>query len=100
MFLALCYRLPSCTGGYVEYSGIVCACGAFLALTLMQVRAVFEVYGVLEDPDTGKPLFNADAWKKAQNVLDEIEAGHCSDPPDSVLYIKQVCYELLPWPVL
>jgi hypothetical protein len=50
-----------------------------------RVRAVYEVYGPLQD-GTGKPLFNNAAWAKADNVLKEIIAGLASDPPDFIFY--------------
>ena len=41
-----------------------------------RVRAVFELFGNTIDPETKRPLFNAAAWKKANNVLPEIVAHH------------------------
>ena len=46
-----------------------------------RVRAVFEIYGPMQDQKTGKPLFGDEAWKKANGVLKEILLGHCSDHP-------------------
>ena len=37
-----------------------------------RVRAVFALYGPMEDSKTGKPLFNREAWVKAKGVLKEI----------------------------
>jgi hypothetical protein len=51
-----------------------------------RVRAVFELYGPMVDEKTGKPLFNAAAWKKANNVLKEILLGHCADMPGISFY--------------
>ena len=51
-----------------------------------RVRAVFVLFGNKIDSKTGKPLFNAEAWKKANNVLKEILAGHFSDPPGIPIY--------------
>ena len=42
----------------------------------IRVRGVYTVYGHLKDSASGKPLFNAAAWKKANNVLTEI---YCRD---------------------
>ena len=44
-----------------------------------RVRAVFELFGPLCDAETGKPLFNEAAWKKAKGVLSEILAGNAAD---------------------
>ena len=55
-----------------------------------RVRAVFEIYGPMLDKKTGNPLFNADAWKKANNVLREICLGYCSDPPGISFYTQRV----------
>jgi hypothetical protein len=46
-----------------------------------RVRAVFALFGNMLDSKTKKPLFNNDAWKKANQVLKEILAGVYSDPP-------------------
>ena len=45
----------------------------------LRVRAVFELFGPLCDAETGKPLFNEAAWKKANGVLKEILAGNVAD---------------------
>ena len=42
------------------------------------------------DSKTKKPLFNAAAWKKADNVLKEILAGLYSDPPGVQWYTKRM----------
>ena len=47
---------------------------------------VYVSFGHLEDSKTGKPLFNAAAWKRADNVLAEILMGLYSDPPNETLY--------------
>lgn len=51
-----------------------------------RVRAVFEVFGVLFDPNTDQPLFNKAAWEKANNILNEILCGYYSDPPGFQFY--------------
>ena len=55
-----------------------------------RVRAVFALFGPLLDSTTRRPLFNQEAWNKARNVLDEIIAGHCADPPDFAMYMARV----------
>ena len=51
-----------------------------------RVCAVYAVYGKLKDMKTGLPLFNANSWKHANNVLKEILAGNTADPPGMVFY--------------
>ena len=51
-----------------------------------RVRAVYELYGNMKDKKTDAPLFGEAAWRKAKNVLKEILAGHCSDPPGMSFY--------------
>lgn len=46
-----------------------------------RVRAVFALFGPLIDPATQKPLFNDNAWKKANLLLAEIARGFASDVP-------------------
>eukprot|EP00986_Skeletonema_menzelii_P017125 scaffold17631_cov148-Skeletonema_menzelii.AAC.1 len=55
-----------------------------------RVRAVFALFGNMLDSKTKKPLFNDEAWKKANQVLKEILAGVYSDPPDVILYSKKM----------
>lgn len=55
-------------------------------LLYWRVRAVFVAYGNIIDPKSGLPLFNAAAWKKANNILKEILLGHFSDPPGYSFY--------------
>ena len=55
-----------------------------------RVRAVFAMYGNIVDSKTNKPLFNKQAWNKAQGVLDEILEGYYSDPPGIQLYTKKL----------
>ena len=58
-----------------------------------RVRAVYATYGPVRDATTGKPLFNDAAWKKAKRVLEEILAGHVSDPPGESFYSQKLdCY--------
>jgi hypothetical protein len=51
-----------------------------------RVRAVFTLFGNMVDSKTKKPLLNAEAWKKANQVLKEILLGFYSDPPGENLY--------------
>ena len=55
-----------------------------------RVRAVFELFGPIQDKATGKPLFNDAAWAKANHVLKEILAGHASDPPGHEMYKARI----------
>ena len=58
------------------------------SLLYWRVRATYALYGNKVDSKTGKPLFNARAWKKANNVLKEIMLGYYSDPPGIEMYKK------------
>jgi len=60
------------------------------SLLYFRVRAVFVLFGKLVDSKTKKPLFNAKAWKCANNVLDEILLGYYSDPPGVQWYTKRL----------
>ncbi|EJK48190.1 hypothetical protein THAOC_33036 [Thalassiosira oceanica] len=60
------------------------------SLLYWRVRAVFVTYGRMKDSKTGKPLFNAEAWKKADNLLKEILLGYYSDPPGVPMYTKEL----------
>jgi hypothetical protein len=55
-----------------------------------RVRAVFTLFGNMVDSKTKKPLLNAEAWKKANQVLKEILLGFYSDPPGENLYSKKM----------
>lgn len=50
------------------------------------ISAVFRIYGPLKDSVTGAPLFTADNWRTAKNILDLIYRGYLSDPPGIALY--------------
>ena len=54
-----------------------------------RVRAVFVTYGQMIDSETGRPLFNAQAWKKAKNVLKEIRAGLYSG---TICFVQQIVF--------
>ena len=54
------------------------------------MRAVFEKMGNMTDSSTGKPLFNATAWKKANNVLKEILEGNAADLPGVEYYTQRL----------
>ena len=47
----------------------------------LRVRAVFQLYGQMKDSVTGKPLFNARAWRNANNILCEMRKGYYSNYP-------------------
>lgn len=51
-----------------------------------RVFAVLSKFGPLKDAKTGEPLFNDEAWKIAENVLENIRRGLYSDPPGVQLY--------------
>jgi len=55
-----------------------------------RVRAVFCTFGIMKDSKTGKPLFNARAWRKAKGVLKNILQGFASDPPGVPMYAYQI----------
>ena len=55
-----------------------------------RVRAVFATFGPRIDARTNKPLFDRNAWAKANNVLKEILQGHAADPPGQCLYKKRL----------
>lgn len=55
-----------------------------------RVRAVYVMYGKMNDSKTQKPLFNSNAWKKANNVLKDILQGYYSDPPHLKFYSKRL----------
>ena len=50
---------------------------------------MFVTYGNIKDKK-GNPLFNAEAWKKANNILKEILRGYYSDPPGVSMYTKKL----------
>ncbi|KAJ6448574.1 hypothetical protein C8R45DRAFT_1132891 [Mycena sanguinolenta] len=50
------------------------------------VHSVFMAWGPLKDSRTGLPLFNSAAWKVAKNILELIQNGFVSDPPNVQLY--------------
>ena len=47
---------------------------------------MYAVFGHLKDSKSKKRLFNEKAWKKADNVLNEILLGLYSDPPGFNFY--------------
>jgi len=61
-----------------------------------RVRAVFITFGNKIDSSTGRPLFNAAAWTKANNVLKEIQLGYYSDPPGHNFYTIRLTDEGTP----
>jgi hypothetical protein len=55
-----------------------------------QVRAVYVKFGNKRDSKTLKPLFNKQAWKRANSVLHEILRGEASDPPGFEFYTQRL----------
>jgi hypothetical protein len=55
-----------------------------------RVRSVFEVFGGKIDSETKTPLFNDNAWAKANNLLQEIRQGLYSDPPGFNFYAVEL----------
>ncbi|KAF8633831.1 hypothetical protein AX17_004351 [Amanita inopinata Kibby_2008] len=53
---------------------------------LPRVAKVLHSYGPLQDPKTGQPLFNQQAWDICTNVLENIRRGYYSDPPGIPFY--------------
>ena len=68
------------------YHGCVDRCIPRSKELFVRVRAVYAVFGHLKDSVTGRPLFNDAAWKRADNVLNEILLGLYSDPPSEKFY--------------
>jgi hypothetical protein len=54
-----------------------------------RVKLVLQIYGPLKDAITGQPLFNQASWDKVESVLENIQQGYYSDPPNIALYINQ-----------
>jgi hypothetical protein len=52
------------------------------------VHKVYKTYGPLLDFTTNPPLFNAQAWKDAKDILKSIHPGLLSDPLDVPLYFQ------------
>ena len=44
----------------------------------------------MRDMKTNVPLFNDEAWKKANNVLKEVLNGNISDHPDAIYYCQRL----------
>lgn len=56
------------------------------------VRDLFDAYGPLICPKSGRPLFDDHNSRIAANVLDSIMAGHVSDPPGVSFYFRMGVY--------
>jgi hypothetical protein len=56
------------------------------AVLAARIKRVFDFYGRQSDPKTKKPLFNADAKRKADSIVASALAGEISDPPNVQLY--------------
>ncbi|KAJ7754059.1 hypothetical protein B0H16DRAFT_1833181 [Mycena metata] len=52
------------------------------------VSQVYMLYGPQKDTKTKMPLFNAQAWHDAKNVLKAIKLGLLSDPPGVQVYFQ------------
>ena len=50
------------------------------------IKKLFSVWGPLKDAKTHLPLFNAQNWKTAKQILELIREGFVSDPPGIPLY--------------
>ncbi|KAJ7090458.1 hypothetical protein C8R44DRAFT_750974 [Mycena epipterygia] len=64
------------------------------------VNEVFKVYGPQKDSKTNLPLFNAQAWNDAKNVLKAIKLGLLSDPPGVQLYYQMYIEKKINLPIL
>lgn len=51
-----------------------------------RVRAVIVTFASKLNSKSGKPLFNGEAFKQWNNILNEILLGYYSDPPDHSFY--------------
>jgi hypothetical protein len=52
-----------------------------------RVSKTFSVYGPLKDAKpNGQPLFREDAWDNCKTILENIQRGYYSDPPNISLY--------------
>ena len=47
-------------------------------------------HGDKKDALTNKPLFNDRAWIKVKKILKEMLMGHCSDLPNTPMFMHQV----------
>ncbi|KAG2220365.1 hypothetical protein INT45_010751 [Circinella minor] len=45
------------------------------------VKKVFDTYVYLGCAKTGRTLFDDEAWRQSENVLNTIQLGHVSGPP-------------------
>jgi hypothetical protein len=57
-------------------------------ILLPRVSAVFSTFGPLLCSKTKLPVFNAESWKQAANILHSIKLGYLSDPFDVPIYVK------------
>jgi hypothetical protein len=58
------------------------------SILFQALKYVGEVYGNALDAKTGLPLFNKEAWKKWNSVLELARQGYLSDGDGLVLYTK------------
>jgi hypothetical protein len=66
------------------------------SLLYKRVRAVFSLFGKQMDVDSGKHLFNANAWKKANLLLKEIAKGYASDIPGKTYFYQRLGIDGMP----
>ncbi|KAG2217078.1 hypothetical protein INT45_013105 [Circinella minor] len=52
------------------------------------VKKVFDTYRYLRCAKTGRTLFDDEAWRQSENVLNTIQLGHVSDPPGISFYFE------------
>jgi hypothetical protein len=57
-------------------------------ILLPHVSAVIKTFGSLKDATTKQPLFNEQACEITQNILENVQHGYYSDPPNIQLYYK------------
>jgi hypothetical protein len=53
-----------------------------------RIATVLKTFGPLCDAQTKQPLFNEKAWVVAKNVLQHVQLGDYSDPPDVSMYFE------------
>ncbi|KAF8836745.1 hypothetical protein BDN67DRAFT_1005294 [Paxillus ammoniavirescens] len=53
-----------------------------------RVATIMKTYGPLKDATSGEPLFNVKCWDAVRNLLEHIQNGYYSDPPDIPLFYE------------
>lgn len=72
------------------YRKYIACCVPLPKILYWRVRAVYTLYGHMKDSKTKAPLFNENAWKKANNILKEILNEFYSDPLGVQWYTKRL----------